>query len=200
MQHAGQVSCFFVSLLILCMECKLCALFFWPWSTPVFSYPAFVLYVRNLERGRNFKWFSSHPRRNTKDSGVANGLELAIISLGDALWNTKKLNSVNADEFCTVHLNLEVGTKKPRCHHEILTKCLDHSCRVRDGWRVPRSRVDRPGSRIGNVRGSMWLVVGSRSCPLASCVFGLDWTGVDRRFFFLRVNVAFYYSIIKGTI
>jgi hypothetical protein len=38
-----------------------------------------------------------------------------------------------------------------------------HSCQVRDRCRVPRPRVDRPGSRVGNVSGSTRFVLGSRS-------------------------------------
>jgi hypothetical protein len=40
---------------------------------------------------------------------------------------------------------------------------LEPSCRVRDRWRVPRPRVDRPGSRVGNASGSTHFDFGSRS-------------------------------------
>jgi hypothetical protein len=57
----------------------------------------------------------------------------------------------------------------------------EHSCRVRDRWRVPRPRVRRPGSGIGNARESTRFVLGSRSCSLAPCVFGLDHVRAGRR-------------------
>ena len=43
-----------------------------------------------------------------------------------------------------------------------------HSSQVRDRCRVPRPRVDRPRSRVGNDDGSMWVVCGSRSRSLAA--------------------------------
>uniref|UniRef100_A0ACD5X009 Uncharacterized protein n=1 Tax=Avena sativa TaxID=4498 RepID=A0ACD5X009_AVESA len=40
---------------------------------------------------------------------------------------------------------------------------MEHSCRVRERWRVPRPWIDRPGSWVGNGSGSTRFVFGSRS-------------------------------------